>query len=34
MKIKTLLLVVFAGILMVSCISTKSTLKNVDEVKK
>ena len=31
MKIKTLLLVVFAGILMVSCISTKSTLKNVDD---
>ncbi|MFC6095711.1 2-dehydro-3-deoxyphosphooctonate aldolase [Flavobacterium qiangtangense] len=31
MKIKSLLLIVFAGILMVSCISAKSTLKNVDE---
>ena len=31
MKIKSLLLLVFSGILMISCISAKSTLKNVDE---
>lgn len=31
MKIKSLLLIAFIGILTVSCISAKSTLKNVDE---
>jgi len=31
MKIKSLLLVVFVAVLSVSCISTKSTLKNVDD---
>lgn len=31
MKIKSLLLLVFAGMVLVSCISAKSTLKNVDE---
>lgn len=31
MKIKSLLLIAFIGIFAVSCISTKSTLKNVDD---
>jgi len=31
MKIKSFILLLFVGILSVSCISTKSTLKNVDD---
>lgn len=31
MKIKSILLVLFAGFLAVSCISTKSTIKNIDD---
>ncbi len=31
MKIKSILLVLFAGFLAVSCISTKLTIKNIDD---